>query len=86
MKNITVSLDDHLYRRSRIAAAEADTSVTALVREFLTEYTAGERTSESVHQASGPSQEVLRIVRKMRERHPEFDPEARLTREEIHAR
>jgi len=35
MKNITVSLDDELYRCSRIAAAESDTSVTALVWEFL---------------------------------------------------
>ena len=36
MKNITVSLPDEIYRRARIKAAERDTSVTALVREFLT--------------------------------------------------
>ena len=35
MKNITVSLPDPVYRRARIKAAERDTSVTALVREFL---------------------------------------------------
>ena len=36
MKNITVSLSDDIYRRARIKAAERDTSVSALVREFLT--------------------------------------------------
>lgn len=35
MKNITVSLDDEDYRRARVIAAERDTSVTALVRDFL---------------------------------------------------
>ena len=35
MKNITVSVDDDTYRRSRIRAAELDTSVSALVRGFL---------------------------------------------------
>lgn len=36
MKNITVSLPDDIYRSARIKAAERDTSVSALVREFLT--------------------------------------------------
>ena len=31
MRNITVSVDDDTYRRSRIRAAELDTSVSALV-------------------------------------------------------
>lgn len=35
MKNIRVSLPDDVYRRARIEAAERDTSVSALVREFL---------------------------------------------------
>ena len=35
MKNITVSVDDDTYRRSRIRAAELETSVSALVRGFL---------------------------------------------------
>ena len=35
MKNITVSVDDDTHRRSRIRAAELDTSVAALVRGFL---------------------------------------------------
>ncbi len=35
VKNITVSLDNDVYRRARIKAAEADTSVSALVKQFL---------------------------------------------------
>jgi plasmid stability protein len=35
VRNITVSLPDEAYRRARVRAAEQDTSVTALVREFL---------------------------------------------------
>jgi plasmid stability protein len=35
MKNITVSLDEEIYRRARIKAAERDTSVSALVKGFL---------------------------------------------------
>lgn len=35
MKNITVTVDDDLYRTARMRAAEMGTSVTALVREFL---------------------------------------------------
>ena len=35
MKNITVSVPDNVYREARIKAAERDTSVSALVREFL---------------------------------------------------
>ena len=35
MRNITVSVDEATYRRSRIRAAELDTSVSALVRSFL---------------------------------------------------
>lgn len=35
MKNITLKIDDETYRRARIRAAEAGTSVSAMVRDFL---------------------------------------------------
>lgn len=35
MKNITVSVDEEVHRLARIRAAERDTSVSALVRDFL---------------------------------------------------
>ena len=82
MKNITVSLDDELYRRSRIAAAESDTSVTALVREFLAGFTEGETSDKSAE----VSKSVMKVIRKMRRRHPGFNPENLLSREEAHMR
>ena len=35
MKNITVSVDEETHRLARIRAAELDTSVSALVRNYL---------------------------------------------------
>jgi plasmid stability protein len=35
MKNITVRVDDATYQRARVRAAEAGTSVSAMVRDFL---------------------------------------------------
>ncbi len=35
MRNITVAVDEETHRSARIRAAELDTSVSALVREFL---------------------------------------------------
>ena len=35
MKNITVSVDEQTHRLARIRAAELDTSVSALVRDYL---------------------------------------------------
>lgn len=35
MKKITVSLDDETFRRALIKASERDSSVSALVKEFL---------------------------------------------------
>jgi hypothetical protein len=42
MKNITVSVDEKIYRRARIKAAERDTSVSALVKIFLVELSSEE--------------------------------------------
>ena len=36
VKNITVSLEEALYREARVVAAKRQTSVSALVRGFLT--------------------------------------------------
>ena len=40
VKNVTVTIDDETYRNARIAAAADDTSVSAVVREFLRLYAA----------------------------------------------
>lgn len=35
MKNVTISLPAEVYRRARIKAAERNSSISALVRDFL---------------------------------------------------
>ncbi len=46
MKNITVTIDDDTYRRARVKAAEQDTSVSAMVRQFLNGVASGESEAE----------------------------------------
>ncbi|MYA05549.1 MAG: hypothetical protein F4Y37_13220 [Caldilineaceae bacterium SB0664_bin_22] len=43
MKNITVSVDEKTHRMARIRAAELDTSVSALVRQYLRDLVSGGR-------------------------------------------
>ncbi len=38
MKNITVTVEDDIYRRARVRAAEMDTSVSAQVKQFLEQF------------------------------------------------
>ena len=50
MKNITVSVDEETHRLARIRAAEMDTSVSALVRDYLRSLVDGqnqERTADA---------------------------------------
>jgi plasmid stability protein len=76
MKNITVSLDDESYRRARIKAAEANTSVSALVRRFLADFASGESRFE----------QLKRQERELRARVTDFDSSDRLSRDEVHER
>ena len=76
MKNITVSLDDETYRRARVRAAERDTSVSAMVKQFLIEVAAGE--SEATR--------LKREEEKIREAIRSFRAADRLSRDELHVR
>lgn len=76
MKNITVSIDDELYRRARVRAAELDSSVSAVVRKFLTEF-AGEETD--FERRKRLQDETLARIRA-------FRAGDRLTRDEVHER
>jgi hypothetical protein len=85
MRNITVSVDDATYRRARIRAAELDTSVSALVREFL-----GRLTGHAMGQAQEPHEQY---VQGLDELFTDWDAHGiglrgfdRLTREEVHDR
>jgi plasmid stability protein len=64
MTNLTLSIDDELLKQARIRALERDTSVNALVRDYL-EQLASSRSqrsgmagflalAKSVHAGSGP--------------------------------
>ena len=76
MKNITVSVDDEVYRRARMKAAEHDTSVSALVSRFLTNLAAEESESDR----------LKREERALRERITSFRAADRRSREDIHER
>ena len=76
MKNIKVSLDHETYRRARVIAAERDTSVSALVKQFLVELAKGESEAERLK-----SEE-----RALRKRITAFREPDRLPREDVHQR
>jgi hypothetical protein len=78
MKNITVSLDEEVYRRARVKAAELDTSVSALVKTYLVEL-AGQETD--FERRKRLQDELLARVK----RHG-FSARDRLTRDEVHER
>jgi plasmid stability protein len=64
MANVTLSIDDDLFKRARILAIERDTSVSALVREYLKGLVGNEQQPsgiagflaivEAAHASSGP--------------------------------
>lgn len=76
VKNITVSLPDDVYRRARLKAAERDTSVSALVREFLVRLCEGETEFERRKRLQ---QEVLDSIQR-------FRAGDRLSRDQAHDR
>jgi plasmid stability protein len=76
VKNVTVSLPDDVYRRARVKAAERDTSVSALVRDFLVELAEDE---SDFDRRKRLQQEVLASVRG-------FRASDRLSRAEVHDR
>jgi uncharacterized protein YdaU (DUF1376 family) len=74
VKNITVSLDDDTYRRARLIAAERETSVSALVKQFLVELAKGESENER----------LKREEKTLREKITVFRGSDRLSREDVH--
>jgi hypothetical protein len=76
VKNITVSLDDEVYRRARMIAAERDTSLSALVKRFLMELGSGETEAERLKKEE----------RLLRERITSFRAADQIFREDLHDR
>jgi plasmid stability protein len=80
MKNITVSVDDEIYHRARVRAAELQTSVPALVRRALEELAAEETEFERLKRLQRG------VLEKLGTRKSRFSGADRLTRDEIHDR
>jgi hypothetical protein len=76
VKNITVSLPDEDYRRARVLAAQRDTSVSALVREFLMSLSEGE---SDIARRKRLQNEVISSIRA-------FRASDRLDRDAVHDR
>ena len=76
MRNITVSVDDETYKRARVAAAERDTSVSALVKAYLVQLASHETEIER----------RKRQEREIRSQIAAFSAADRLSREELHSR
>jgi hypothetical protein len=76
VKNITVTLDDEIYRRARIRAAELETSVSALVKRYLLDLAGSETEFERLE----------KLERELRDRVVAFCAGDRLPRDEIHER
>jgi len=76
MRNITVSVDDETYKRARVAAAERDTSVSALVKVYLEQLASHETESER----------LKRKERDIRSQISAFNASDKLSRDEVHSR
>ncbi len=75
MKNITVSVDDETYRLARIVAAEQDTSVSAMVKAFLSDVATGGSKFERLKKQEATLRASIRSFRA-----------ERVSREELHRR
>jgi hypothetical protein len=76
VKNVTVSLPDEVYRKARIKAAERNTSLSAMVKEFL----------ESLADDEGEFKRLERLLEELYAHIERFRGSDRLTREELYRR
>jgi hypothetical protein len=76
MKTITVTVQDDIYRRARMRAAELDTSVSAQVKQFLEQFAQKETEFER----------LLRLEQKVRAEITGFSASERLSRDDLHDR
>lgn len=83
MKNITVSIDDDLYRQARIKAAEQSTSISALFKNFLIRLTSNESAETEFQRLA---REELELREELRARRIGLNPAYNLSRDELHDR
>ena len=83
MKNITISVDDELYRLARIKAAEQSSTISGLFRAFLIRLSSGD-SAESEFQRLAREEQELRA--ELQARGLGLDPAHHLSRDELHSR
>jgi hypothetical protein len=83
MKNITVSVDDEVYRQARIKAAEANTSVSGLVRDYLIEIARKGETESEFERLKRLQHETLAAINA---RQPAFRAADNVPRDQLHDR
>lgn len=81
MKNITISIDDELYRLARVKAAEQSTSISALFRSFLIRLT-NDGSLESDFERLAREERELR--KELQARRIGLNSAYNLSREELH--
>ena len=92
MKNITVSVDEETHRLARIRAAELDTSVSALVRDYLknlVEDSTGRTADKSLEvetEVERRRRMLSEVIGKIRTTSPGFRAADNLPREELYDR
>lgn len=87
MKNITVSVDDMTYRHARIRAAELDTSVSALVREYLRTLAVSQAGESRMETAAERRVRLLdEVMADFDARGVGLDPRGSLSREDLYER
>lgn len=84
MKNITVSVEDEVYHRARVAAAERRTSVSALVKKSLEELAGIETEFEQLARKERELRE--KIGRRFAKQKASGGDTRNLSREELHDR
>lgn len=83
MKNITITVDDEVYRLARIKAAEQSTSISAMFKAYLLRMVHSEG-AETDFQRLQREEEELRA--ELRASRLGLNPAHNLSREELHTR
>lgn len=83
VKNITISIDDDLYHAARIKAAQQETSISGLFRNFLIRLTTDESAETEFRRLAREEQELRA---ELQARRIGLKPERNLSRDELHDR
>jgi ABC-type uncharacterized transport system auxiliary subunit len=84
MKNITISVDDDLYRQARIKAAEWSTSLPAMFQEYLVQITEQSVKNDGEFQRLQREEEEIRA--ELQSRRLSLNASCNLSRGELHER